>query len=229
MSAFYGLPTFKRDRRPRPKQRNGARKTRRKHYACMETGKIRRHPQGRASPQAPNASICLSSVICFRASSKACSVPPPAGQAAKLFSAIPSHLLNTVELRTAIGSRERGKRHLYSYIDVNTVPQGSSSDIVRLHVLTCSSSAAHASPPLSRPYLAERTAGACPARRPLLNFHGRSGIGELLPDVLRLFLGDTLFYRFRSAIDQVFSLLQAQAGHLAYSLDHVDFIGSHLF
>ena len=149
MSAFYGLPTFKRDRRPRPKQRNGARKTRRKHYACMETAKIRGHRQRQASPQAPNASICLSSVVCFRASSKACSVPPPAGQAAKLFSAIPSHLLNTVELRTAIGSRERGKRHLYSYIDVNTVPQGSSSEIVRLYVLTCSSSAARASPPLS--------------------------------------------------------------------------------
>jgi len=110
----------------------------------METGEIRGHPQGRASPQAPNASICLSSIECFRASSKACSVPPPAGQAAKLFSAIPVHLLDTVELRTAISSRERGKRHLYIYIDVNTVSQGSSSEIVSLYVLTCSSSAAHA-------------------------------------------------------------------------------------
>src|SRR5438309_8092094 len=68
----------------------------------------------------------------------------PAGQAAKLFSAIPVHLLDTVELRTAISSRERGKRHLYIYIDVNTVSQGSSSEIVSLYVLTCSSSAAHA-------------------------------------------------------------------------------------
>jgi len=45
----------------------------------METEEIRGHPQGRASPQAPNASICLSSIECFRASSKACSVPPPRG------------------------------------------------------------------------------------------------------------------------------------------------------
>jgi len=110
----------------------------------METGKIRGHPQeGQTSPQAPNASICLSSVVYFRASSKARSVPPPAGQAAKLFSAIPVHLLGIMELGTAISSRERGKRHLYIYIDVNTVPQGSSSEIVRLHVLTYSSSAAH--------------------------------------------------------------------------------------
>ncbi len=193
----------------------------------METGKIRGHPQGRVSPQAPNASICLSSIECFRASSKACSVPPPAGQAAKLFSAIPVHLLDTVELRTAISSRERGKRHLYIYIDVNTVPQGSSSEIVRLHVLTCSSSAAHASPPPipSRP--SRKDGRRMPGHTPLLNFHSGAGIGELLLNVLRLFLGDTLFYRFRSAIYQVFGLLQAEAGHLTYRLDHVDLIGPH--
>src|ERR1700730_2961894 len=75
-----------------------------------------------------------------------------------------------------------------------------------------------------------QTVAKLPASKtPLLHFHCRSRLGELLPDALRLVFGDTLFYSLGGAIDQVLGFLEAQAGHFADSFDYIDLIGSDFF
>src|SRR5438105_3731267 len=63
-----------------------------------------------------------------------------------------------------------------------------------------------------------------PAKTALLHFDRSSSIGELLLDGLRFFLGDSLFHRLGSAVDQVLGFFQAQGGDFAYGLDDIDLI-----
>src|SRR5215470_13912869 len=60
----------------------------------------------------------------------------------------------------------------------------------------------------------------------LFHFDGRASLSELLLNGLRLFLGDVLFDRLRSAINQVFGFLETQAGDFPDGLDHVDLVGA---
>src|SRR6266496_2986235 len=71
-------------------------------YAEKERG----HPQGHACPRAPRATLSAGYLVKFRASSKACSVPPPAGPAAKLRQATRLRLLGLIGERATLNSRE---------------------------------------------------------------------------------------------------------------------------
>ena len=60
----------------------------------------------------------------------------------------------------------------------------------------------------------------------LLDFDLRAGFGELLGDVVGLFLGDVLLDGLRAVVDEVLGFLQAQAGDLTDDLDDLDLVGA---
>src|SRR5215469_130207 len=57
---------------------------------------------------------------------------------------------------------------------------------------------------------------------PLLYFDRRARFGELLLDILGLFLRDAFFHRLGRAVDQILGFLQAQAGDFTNRFDDVD-------
>src|SRR5436305_15278817 len=59
-------------------------------------------------------------------------------------------------------------------------------------------------------------------QKKLFHFDGRTGVSELLLDVLGFVLGHALFDRLGSAIDQILGFYQAQAGDFTDGLD--DFV-----
>src|ERR1700686_3697366 len=63
----------------------------------------------------------------------------------------------------------------------------------------------------------------------LLYFDNSTGIGELLLDGLRFFLGDALFHVLRGSIHQFLGFFQAQAGDFADGLDYIDLISADFF
>src|SRR5208283_3807077 len=58
----------------------------------------------------------------------------------------------------------------------------------------------------------------------LLHLDRCSCLSELLLDGLGFVLGNALFNRLRSTVDQVLGFFQAKARDLAYRLDHIDLI-----
>src|SRR5579862_4495992 len=79
----------------------------------------------------------------------------------------------------------------------------------------------------SLPARSERKRVARARKTPSFHLDHSPGLGELLPDGLRLFLGDAFLDGLGSAIHQVLGLLQAQAGDFAHRLDDIDLIRAH--
>ena len=68
--------------------------------------------------------------------------------------------------------------------------------------------------------------GAAPRKGGLLDFDSCASLGELLLDCRGFFLVHTLLDRLGGAIDEVFGLLETEAGDLANGLDDIDLVGA---
>src|SRR5580704_6185562 len=60
----------------------------------------------------------------------------------------------------------------------------------------------------------------------LFHLYDCTSLSELLLDGLGFFLGNTFLNVLRRSVDQFLGFFQAQAGHFADGLDHVDLVGA---